>query len=126
MTHPVARGVPAETGMGNADNIETWTTRKFVGMGMEDMDGDAGVFGMRTGNRDKTEFEIGMRNSNDTSGGLLGIGNGNMKDETTRETFGTGIEFDVLDVAVSKKAAWSRAVHLLETIFLSKRVLIRQ
>lgn len=41
-----------------------------------------------------------------------------------REGPGVWMEFDVLDVATSKKEAWSRAVHLLETIFLSKQVQI--
>jgi hypothetical protein len=39
---------------------------------------------------------------------------------------GAGMECDaVLDVAGSKKAVWRQAVHLLETIFLSKQVLIQ-
>lgn len=47
-------------------------------------------------------------------------------EDMIREAGGEG-EFgldscDVLDVAASKKGSWRRAVHLLETMFLSKRV----
>lgn len=41
---------------------------------------------------------------------------------TAGEGPGSWTECDVLDVATSKREAWCRAVHLLETIFLSKRV----
>lgn len=80
-------------------------------------------FGMETGSSIGDLFGKGIRNPKDGAGEIQ---KDNLKGSTAGEMFGTGMEFDVLDVAISKKAAWCRAVHLLETIFLSKRVHIPQ
>lgn len=119
MVHPGGHSVLDETGMGNASGIGMQTPSAGFGMGMENLDDSTEVLGMRTGRQNQGTSSV-------TAGDWLGFGNVSTRDLTTAETFGTGMEFNVLDVAASKKASWSRAVHLLETIFLSKRVLIHQ
>lgn len=50
------------------------------------------------------------------------VGVANSKERVWHCNCGGVEDCEVLDVAVSKKEAWHKAVHLLETLFLSKRV----